>query len=405
MNGSWAGFDYISALMTENVSIHNMAQYHDGPISTIAKWKHDQNIVLTTGGKTFAVWHMNYVGKPLLWRKGKHTYCNGNWGTFGTGLIILTTMVGYVEYYNLGFCSYKHIYETKLDAKFINLHSLPRLPIDTYLVGYGDSKGLFRVFSVPHVPISEDMSKGKFGKFITKTMKIKTKYDKWQHQWKQANETKVEEAETQPADEPKKTRSLLTSSKAKARSTVLFDDKTAEFIKLQTDMIMTSYLQKQNINLEELRNQQMPLIRLRQDQMKVKKKQKQRLANADRIYHENIALMFPEVLRKTPPEPIDPYAGGDSANRKQQCYNEFDRVASEAKKIIEDNPFVQVIRWNNLLHLGYERRRKLEEYYDPSRHRERFANRTRSASELSITGSVGHIYVETAEKSHVDILF
>lgn len=58
-----------------------MARYHDGPVNTVSCSK-IEDITLTVGGKTFALWHKDLPNRPILWRKNKHLYTTSEWNMF-----------------------------------------------------------------------------------------------------------------------------------------------------------------------------------------------------------------------------------------------------------------------------------------------------------------------------------
>lgn len=74
-----------------------------------------------------------------------------------------------------------------------------------------------------------------------------------------------------------------------------------------------------------------------------------RLREADTIFRNTVAAMFPEVVKEKPPPPPDPYAGGDEAEEKERCYEEYKLLFEEAEDFVYQNPYNYDFDWRQVL--------------------------------------------------------
>lgn len=386
--GIWEGFEYSSgaSISEESLSLKNFARYHDGPIISINRWSADGNILLTVGGKIFAIWNKLFLGKPLMWRKAPYKYTHGTFGRTYCALIILTTNYGTVEYWELSNNTSKYFEQISLSGKFISGFSVTNTPSDKGLIGFHDSNNAFRIFRFPLRNFSDiTIAINKVFKLFVKIEKVKKKYALWQEEWhlkNQASETpQVQEVvETDQAAQAELEEQPVVKSQsvvaAREKKTYI-EMKQQEYIDRENQRMKSVLLALKHLNPDVLRKEQIPLKLLEKEQTDKKRKQRRRLARAEEIFVENIAINFPHVIKKAPPPPIDPYAGGDSLDSKVKCFDKYKKMIPTLQTFINNHPFYYDFNWFELVKDGYERRELFDQFYVVSTHR----NRLKSAHE------------------------
>lgn len=72
---TWEGFDYSTGISV-NKEVAKWSwrrQVHDGPVSHVVRSRHLWDLLLTVGGKIFAIWREDF-DEPILWRKSKFRF-------------------------------------------------------------------------------------------------------------------------------------------------------------------------------------------------------------------------------------------------------------------------------------------------------------------------------------------
>lgn len=148
---TWEGFAYSTGdvVNVEPCKFSVFAKYHDGPISCISR-SASEDVLLTVGGKVFAIWKEGYNNRPIMWRKSPYRYSYGAFSQYRAGHIRLTRMDGGLETWNILHQTDTLISEQILAGKAVfNTFVHPFQSIQSYM-GISDANGSFRLFLVPN---------------------------------------------------------------------------------------------------------------------------------------------------------------------------------------------------------------------------------------------------------------
>lgn len=394
MFGCWEGFEYSSGeiINQEACKINFMSAYHDGPVMSVRRWPLNPAIILTVGGKIFAIWKKD-INKPILWRKSKYKYTHGNWCTKSLTMIKLTRSDGNIELWHMFLRSDQCVAEQTLSGKILTgSYSQPMGP-NKPVIGVADHNGSFRMYIFPTTLIRDSGEyKERFSKFIEREIERKIVIWNWQDNWNQKNASLIQKKKEELLLEQKRKEKEEEVAKQKleeereriekeeAKKALKSGPPPGEYKKWAEEQWMerekarmnTVLLSMRKLNPEIVRKQQIPLKKIEKEEEAKKKKQRKRLQNAEIIFNENVAMFFPNALEVIPPPPPDPYAGGDSPESKQGCFNYFNEISSQAGCFIKKNPFSYEFDWNHIIRQGNIRRNILDKPYNISKHKDRY---------------------------------
>ncbi|XP_072381816.1 dynein axonemal intermediate chain 3 [Diabrotica undecimpunctata] len=380
---SWEGQDFDSGEVVNSESgvIMTRANYHDGPINSIQKNPvHD--MILTVGGRVFAIWTPELPEQPLLWRKRKNLYTSGEWNIYEPHLFTIKVSNGDVE-------SWAVVYDTKLPAfslpfssGFLTASAFHPLKLKKQIYGAGDKLGSFRLFYIPEdtAPGSVETKCEKFKSFMERELNRKKKFIRWQTQWLERNREILKERGTEEQDlnekeeEVKKIEQAETLEKKSAEDAAKAAEaskkrpqpgKYVEWVIAQRQAqeearIKATIISKKQLDTKELEVRRGPLQILEEENERKKRKQKQRLKEGDTIFKDTVASLFPDIVKEKPVPPSDPYSSLDLAIEDIEYeYNEFNELGSDAEKFVYDHPYDYRFYWKQVIARGKKRRQFL----------------------------------------------
>lgn len=72
MRITWDGYEFSTGMLVNNepAVVAAWSKIHDGPVTVVARSRYVRRIMITIGGKVFALWRDDSM-EPILWRKSK----------------------------------------------------------------------------------------------------------------------------------------------------------------------------------------------------------------------------------------------------------------------------------------------------------------------------------------------
>ncbi|KAF5275934.1 hypothetical protein FQA39_LY00730 [Lamprigera yunnana] len=311
---SWEGFLY-NAAETLNIQpgkVESILKVHDGPIVATSTSLLFPNLILTVGGKVFALWLYKEFDAPVFWRKSKH-----------------------------------------------------------------------RLFSVSAVFCTEsEAEKISTYKLCQNNVKRKQEVKKWQNKWNTKNQELIkqrkyeEEARLQrlkeEKDEKKRIRELEADLLRGHYEQPQEPVQKYDAWRLQEEKRMRNILLgKKDYDIDLLKKQQQPLIKMNKDNEDKQIKLEEKLKSAGQIYSGAVERLFPEVAKPEVTIIKDPYEEYVSAETKLTIYDNYLNKEEEAENYIKNNKYSKTFNWFQFLNNGKLQRKYLDGSFMNTSHKDR----------------------------------
>ncbi|KAL6444357.1 hypothetical protein ACFW04_001911 [Cataglyphis niger] len=366
---------------------------HDGPVTHSVRSNYYHHVLVTIGGKIFAIWWDDF-GEPLIWKKSKIRYTACSWGILRPTILILGRMDGTIEIWDLIVKSHKPSFAQSLSGRIITGIYTHELPLEPQCIGFCDFNGSLRMFTAPRVLLTYDVSDVEWlKKFIDRQVQRIREFKAWQETWREKNPEKMKKKMSEIAEMKKR----LEAEERKIETfeptiheptpTMIAHRKPWQFIEearerwlsIEVKRMQRLILEKKGLRKDVLERQRAPLLRLRQEERTKKRKIREILNLQDRIFEEAVVFLFPEQERREtllPPLPvsaidrrlmIDEFIK-ETTFRKEDVFIDpeeeiiynFLEVQAEALAKLESTPFERTFDWGKILARGKSKRRSMD---------------------------------------------
>ncbi|RZC37985.1 WD repeat-containing protein 63, partial [Asbolus verrucosus] len=362
IQASWDGqeFDSGEIVNWENCRFTSHGKYHDGPVVNV-DYSPVNDTILSVGGRVFALWREDFPNQPILWRKSKSIYTQGSWFCFENATMKLIRVDGYLEVWTLFHKSKAPLVITLTSngaANFISTH--PR-KLKTDVFALCDYRGSSRMFYTVHQsPLVIEAKEKNMSQFLTSEIERKKVFLQWQEEWNQRYTSQIQKEESKRQEmvvfiqELKKTRR---KEEKKKTEIITPGERYLQLIQHQHRAteevrIKKMILEKKQMNTEELLKRREPLRRFEEENEVKKRKQKNKLKEADKIYKNSVAMLFPDVIKEKPPPPPNPYEDCYTKQTKVEAFNNFKNISIQAQDYVDENPFNYDFNWKTTLRTG-----------------------------------------------------
>lgn len=379
---SWEGYEYNTGEIVneQNCSFESFGKYHDGPITAISG-ANDHNLILTVGGKVFAIWHERFKNRPVFWRKSCVKYTQGCWKLGGTSLIKLARADGNIEFWYLLNQTDTFTKEQNTSGDVVTgSHMHPPRNMKRSVMGIADANGSFRIFiNKPPSEICAEKEKHELLAFFEREVIRKNEFVQWQKEWVEKHSSEIRKRYDQVMAErlrkqkkEEEIRQKLEEERARLEKSSSITKQvrpppgqykewaTDQWCRKEEEILSKILLEKKRLNKDLLEKQHQPIKRYEDDKKKKKVKQEERQGEAQNIFNETVAMLFPDAIKKKIPPPPDPYAGGDSVESKRVHYEAFTELVAEMDEFVEDHPFAYKFDWKFVIGAGRQRRKLLD---------------------------------------------
>ncbi|KAF2880134.1 hypothetical protein ILUMI_26045 [Ignelater luminosus] len=395
---TWEGFDFNAGEVVnkETAKFSNFVKYHDGPVLSISRSPTFSDLLLTVGGKVFAIWKTGFLGKPLMWRRNKVRYAHGSWNILRSGLFRLMRTDGCYELWHLKIRSDRCIKVNLLSNLSIDATSLHPFNLEHNIIGLVDGKGTFRTFLIAKefdTPLQEDTLATET--ILNREVERKLKFAKWQEEWpiknstlvtamKQRN-TIVQQEKAEKLKQEKEEHEAAAEEEQKQKEKQLEKEKTPEPGQFkewyqrkwninEKERMKKVILKKKALDVNTLQKQQAPLLKAEEEIKLRKKKQEVRLSKANELFEDAVAMLFSDAIGKKSTPPPDAYAGGDSMEVKAFYFEKYKETAESCEEIVNKRQYRYHFNWLKIIETGRERRKVLDGYYKRDSHKLRIIN-------------------------------
>ncbi|KAB0802075.1 hypothetical protein PPYR_04261 [Photinus pyralis] len=373
---TWEGYDYTSneIVNKETATINNFVKFHDGPLVSVKRCPSYDDVVLTVGGKIFALWLLEFIGKPIIWRKCSCRYTHGNWTANRHSAFRMSRSDGYVEQWNFTVRSDRCQYNILRSGKWtLGSHAHP-LPLEKQILGLCDYTSSFRLFLTDNTVQQDKKELSHLYQLLCAEAERKRGIVRWNEQWNVKNpELSVSHRAKSVTGEEKKqdekaVQVIEEAINVKQRDRINAD---AQWREREVERMNTLLLTKRGLDPSLLEVQQLPLIKVKEESTRKQEKLKDALKSAPKIYEDTVAMMFADAVQKKPQSPVDPYKGGEFVINKSVYFNSYTRIAEKYEKFVSDNTYQYTFNWLKMAKAGRERRILLDGYNQRCNHKRR----------------------------------
>lgn len=321
---TWHGQEF-EVTGEENCQILNTACVHDGPVIRIIRSDHIEEVLLSIGGRIFAIWHQDFVKHPVIWRKGKFRYTAGCW-SYTPGVFIIARHDGDLECWDLYRKTGQPVHVETISGKLVTgLFRAPRLSdsrlpvqlvgkeereeeiVNSEFIGICDYNGSFRVTSSP--------CRGKenyrarvdwFRKFVCREVERKKEFHGWQEDYLAKDKKAIDRKAARAALEAKRRHEEARDkflkeqeelARIKAEKKALKVKKSRESIRKaeNIEVMKNTLLEKKGFDPRELDRLRYPLVRQEEEKTARMDKASEKVADKDTYLKHALAVEFPEI--------------------------------------------------------------------------------------------------------------
>ncbi|XP_046986297.1 dynein axonemal intermediate chain 3-like [Schistocerca americana] len=296
----------------EALQFTSMADVHDGPIEALERSHFVEEILISLGGRVFAIWSEDYKGQPLYWRQYKIRLTACRWFLHRPSMFLIAREDGRFETWNWFLDSCQPIHITDVLGK--PLTGIYQSPINhDNIFGVADSGGTFRIFNVPHEYTEfhpEDVIK--LRNMFEQHVECKRLLTSWTTKWKEkfADFLKQKRKEAERLHKLKmikeKEKIRLEKERLKAiKEAELALQKRTKLLKWQKAQEIWDakqekraigiLLSQKNLDNDHLETEQKPFVKLQEEQKSKRIKQTEVINMNESIYKEILSLKFPDL--------------------------------------------------------------------------------------------------------------
>ncbi|KAF5290137.1 hypothetical protein FQR65_LT11649 [Abscondita terminalis] len=378
---SWEGFDFKSSefITSESCRISNLIKFHDGTIVSLAACSGRSDLILSVGGKTFALWLLDYPNKPIIWKRSKYTYTFGKWAN-RQAVIVLSRSDGCLEVWNFSIKSNKYQFLIPLSREAISGLHVHTLPLKNDVVGLSDYTQSLRLYYIKrHAKSSYKEENERFEKIIANELRKKITIDKWNTAWNQNHADLIKIKRMKLIENQRKRASRLAKMETQHKSTQEVEDDTSkalqqpspDWIKIEVDIMKYALLCKRGVDVDLIKEQQKPLIQIQKELKEKRRKLKLYSHQAENIFEDTLETHFASVVEDKPCRASDPYGGGDYTNNAVMYMNNYKNIQKTYGKYVKSNRYEYEFNWLKMLQRGEERRKLLDVWDERCAHKSR----------------------------------
>lgn len=344
---------------------------HDGIVSSAAKNTFLNNITATVGGKVFAIWCDELLGRPLLWKKRSCRLTDVKWSLYKPSMLFISTSEGDLETWDLLLRSDLPITTQTVSGTMLTGFSVHTLPLQKNIIGVSDAYGSFQMFIDPPIFMIENPTYiSRMETLVERELKVKTSFLKWQKEWMIQNpdiliQMKRKEGEllAEKEEERRKKREaeeqkLEEEAEARRLAKIRFIGPVERWQIIIQKLIERTIAVKKRINKAQLIEDEKPLRELEFQRLEKERRMLEIMKNQKSIFNDTVAILFPEAIKK-PPKPKKTYMSDNRDKLKNDYLEDYEYLKANALKTVRDNPYKASFSWEATLAEGKERKQAL----------------------------------------------
>ncbi|KPJ10045.1 WD repeat-containing protein 63 [Papilio machaon] len=374
----WEGHEFNTGevVNSEYCEITYSCFIHDGVITSVQINPMLSNLTLTVGGKIFAIWSNDLVGRPLFWKKRPSRLTDGVWSLYKPSVIFIGTSDGDLETWDILLRSDKPITVQTLSGTMLTGVSLHSLRLTKNIIGVSDLNGSFRTFLDPPIFMLESQSyKTRMETMIKREVKVMQSFVAWQKELINSNPqilleikrkegallAEKEEEKRRLKEEEEKRMEEEAEAQRRQKQKVIGPEERWQMI-IQS-LIEKTIAIKKRINRAELIEQEKPLRELEAQRLEKERRMLEIMKNQKNIFNDTVAILFPEAIKKEVKQKRT-LLSLDKTCLQKDYIEEYQYLKAASLKLVHENPYKVPFSWEATISEGKERRQALNPFDD-----------------------------------------
>lgn len=383
---AWEGHEFTEVSSSENSKYLGWSRVHDGPVTGISQSPHLPEVMLTVGGRVFAVWKQDFLQSPLLLRKSTQSYAACCW-TSRPGVFMVSKSNGDLETWDLCTSTNECLAVQNISGKRITGLFPHVLPMEPNMIGICDHNGAFRVFREPDFFPKDKSSRVEWlVDFVNREVKRKQEFVGWESNYLKTDPHCLQRKAARAADEAKRRHEEARAKFQKEQEELarLEEERRAKLVKKsksekwkEADLIRMKdiLLAKKGFDPKELETTRKPLIRQDEERHKKLNEAREQVKDSQRYFKDAISFDLPKLpIEKSSPgvTPANTVYERSIDQNIVQGKIQYERIRDRAMKTIGGNLERRIFDPEKMITDARRKRRELDvEYQKRSRREER----------------------------------
>jgi len=369
---SWEGqmFD-TEASGLEQCKIPDGFFAHDGPVVAILRSPHLEDVLLTVGGRVFAIWKDDYLDMPLLRRRSDCVYTAGCW-TNRPGVFMMGTGQGNLEVWDIRRKANEPVLSLTISRKPITRLSLQdSRGRHLKLIGAGDCGSVFHIFEEMMDPDDTLERMDWFEEYVWREVRRKKVFSAWQKDFLQTDQTAIARRQMR-AEEERKSRLEATRLKlyreqeerlrmrAEEEARKAPKSKEVKWKLRQQERMQRALLEKKKLAPRELEKKRQPLVSLAEEKNVKMTRARDEAALQDRHFEHFMSVQLPEYsYLKRESRSSEGDAQRDevepSEEEVQEYLQRFHEFEKQVRTMLAEKSYIPEFNWKTFMKIAKER--------------------------------------------------
>lgn len=192
---SWEGNNFTQGahLNPQAMAQEPFANVHDGPITHVHRNPFLPDVCISLGGFTFALWHDEFKGFPIMWRRCESRLTGFQWSLDRPSVFFLICENGSLEIWDLTSRIDTPSMQESLGGNVLTYILQHKLTLSKRLLAIADFNTNLRIFMIPSAFVNQvPKEKEKFSEFIDEEVQRKKEQEVWKFAWYESNKDIVD---------------------------------------------------------------------------------------------------------------------------------------------------------------------------------------------------------------------
>ena len=310
-----------------------------------------KDVILTIGGRVFAIWKDEYLNSPLLWRKSSHPYNTCCWSN-RAGVFLLSRIDSELEVWDIAKNTQEPVFSQFIsNGPITGLYSLH----SSNIIGFCDYNGAFRIFSEPNEFKEECLARIEwFEEFIWREVKRKINFNLWQTDFLKTNITAAERKKSRSFDEAemKNIGAREKFQKGEEGSLRRKDEKKTQIIQTKNSAVWkspdyqrmeTNLLKRKGLIPEELKKSRLPLVIHNEGKNSRIEKAKKEKCSKEKYFNVVASTKFLNAVMKDESVVIkSPVTKKFQEDDEKNYKGRFLQIKEQSRKMLNENIYALV---------------------------------------------------------------